>query len=338
MSAISDNESLIILLESISTQCNRYATLIIFLFGVVRNILNILVLTRRSFRSNSCAWIFLTLSIVNLISILFGLTTRIINGWTTVPTDYIGWACKLRAFVVFSTRTIASWLIVLATVDRWLLSSTNVHRRQKSTLKNAQRWTTTIVILSILLYAQQLYCYEANLIDTPLKCYGKTDACRLITDSSFAVITILFPLVLMILFGLLTISNVRQSQRRIHQLQLRNMTLTKKNSAASNNENPDSKSKWKTNHSLLRMLFFQVLLLTIFTLPLSLEKFYSTFSEGNGSSVQKAINNFVYEVAALSYFISNGIPFYIYTLCGGTIFRKALYDFFMLMKRKMMHR
>ncbi|CAF4176701.1 unnamed protein product, partial [Rotaria sordida] len=241
MSELSYNASLIILLDNISTQFNRYASVLILLFGVVGNILNILVLSQRALRSNSCAWIFLASSIANLISILFGLTTRIISGWTTDPIDHIGWACKLRAFVVFSTRTIASWLIVLATVDRWLSSSTNVHRRQKSTLKNAQRWTTTIIILSILLYAQQLYCYEANLIDTPLKCYGKTDACRFITDSSFAVITILFPLVLMILFGLLTISNVRQSQRRIHQLQLRNMTLTKKNSAASNNENPNGK-------------------------------------------------------------------------------------------------
>ncbi|CAF3713833.1 unnamed protein product [Rotaria sordida] len=235
MSELSYNESLIILLDNISTQFNRYVSILIFLFGVVGNILNILVLSQRALRSNSCAWIFLASSIANLISILFGLTTRIISGWTTDPIDNIGWACKLRAFVVFSTRTIASWLIVLATVDRWLSSSTNVHRRQKSTLKNVQRWTTIIVILSILLYAQQLYCYEANLIDTPLRCY-----------------------VLMILFGLLTISNVRQSQNRVHALQLPNINSIMNKSSKPIAGNTERKSNQKIDRSVLRMLLVQV--------------------------------------------------------------------------------
>ncbi|CAF4650898.1 unnamed protein product, partial [Rotaria sp. Silwood2] len=108
--------------------------------------------------------------------------------------NYIGWVCKLRAFLVFTTRTIAPWLILLATVDRWLLSSINAHRRQKGTLKNAQQWIIIIVILSVLLYVQQLYCYEANLIDTPLQCYGKTVAYRYLTGLSFAIMTIIFPL------------------------------------------------------------------------------------------------------------------------------------------------
>ncbi|CAF4562334.1 unnamed protein product [Rotaria sp. Silwood2] len=82
----------------------------------------------------------------------------------------------------------------MATVDRWLLSSINAHRRQKGTLKNAQQWIIIIVILSVLLYVQQLYCYEANLIDTPLQCYGKTVAYRYLTGLSFAIMTIIFPL------------------------------------------------------------------------------------------------------------------------------------------------
>ncbi|CAF2876783.1 unnamed protein product [Rotaria sp. Silwood2] len=261
-----------------------------------------------------------------------------IGGWTTNPADYIGFICKLRAFFVFSTRTIAPWLIVLATVDRWLLSSVDAHRRQKSTLKAAQQWTFIIVFLSILLYAQQLYCYEANLIDTPLRCYGKTVACRFITDLSFAVMTIILPLVFMILFGVLTISNVRQSQRRIQELHLRNTKLTLNKSSGSNNGNTEHKSKQRTERSLLRMLFFQVLLLALFTLPLSLDKFFSTFSGGNETLVDEAINDFVYDLAILSYFISNGMPFYIYTLCGGTVYRKALYALLMLVKRKMMRR
>ncbi|CAF5080873.1 unnamed protein product, partial [Rotaria sp. Silwood1] len=208
-----------------------------------------------------------------------------IDGWIIDPTTYIGWICKLRVFLVFTTRTIAPWLIVLATIDRWLLSSVDAHRRQRSTLKNAQRWTIIIIIFSILLYAQLFYCYEANQIHTPLKCYGKTVACRYITDFSFAVITILCPLFFMILFGLLSVSNVQQSQRRVQSLQLQSIISITNKQAGSVFGNTEQKLKQKTDRSLLRMLLVQVLILSIFTLPLSLDKFYSSFSGDDASSV-----------------------------------------------------
>ncbi|CAF3405488.1 unnamed protein product [Rotaria socialis] len=314
---------------------NRSLAVLIFIFGVVGNILNILVLSQRAYRSNPCAWLFLVLSIVNLASLISGLITIMIDGWTTNPTDYMGWLCKLRAFLVFSTRTIAMWLMVLATADRWLLSSINAHRRQHSSLKNAQLWTAIIVILSFALYSQQLYCYEANLMDTPLKCYGKTVACRFLTDLSLALVTVLIPIFLMILFGSLIISNVRQSQRRIHTLQLGSTGVATKRPLGSHGENSVGKFRQKTDRSLLRILFSQVILIGIFTLPLCFAKFYLSFWDDHGSQLVLAANVFVYDLAILIYDISNGITFYVYTLCGGTVFRKALYDFIMSMKLKM---
>ncbi|CAM2728436.1 unnamed protein product [Rotaria socialis] len=335
MSNVSHDQFLIELLNNITIDFNRSLAVLIFIFGVVGNILNILVLSQRAYRSNPCAWLFLVLSIVNLASLISGLITIMIDGWTTNPTDYMGWLCKLRAFLVFSTRTIAMWLMVLATADRWLLSSINAHRRQHSSLKNAQLWTAIIVILSFALYSQQLYCYEANLMDTPLKCYGKTVACRFLTDLSLALVTVLIPIFLMILFGSLIISNVRQSQRRIHTLQLGSVAATRNRPVASNSENSVIKFGQKTDRSLLLMLLSQVILIAIFTVPLCLDKFYSSFSGDYGSPLVLATNAFVYDFAILVYDISNGITFYVYTLCGGTVFRKALYDFIMSVKVKM---
>ncbi|CAF3419133.1 unnamed protein product [Rotaria socialis] len=111
------NESLIIELDSVLTQFNRYVLIIILLFGIVGNILNIIVLSQRSLRANPCAWIFLVASIVNLISILTGLITRMLSDWVADPTTYIRWVCRLRAYAVSSTRTMAPWLIALATID-----------------------------------------------------------------------------------------------------------------------------------------------------------------------------------------------------------------------------
>lgn len=316
-----------------SVQINRYFTLGVFCFGVTGNVLNIPVLSQRKLRKNPCAWLFLISSFANLISILFGLTTRIKSGWDLDLTDTVPWLCKLRAFTVFSSRTIALWLITLATIDRWVLSSTHANRRKKSTLKNAQIGTLIISIASILLYIQMFYCYDVNLINAPLKCYGKTIACRHVTDLTYGFATILCPLFLMLLFGLLTVLNIRQSQRRARQIvPIESM----QNNATVSSDNQQKRFKRKTDRHLLFMLFIQVILLTILTLPQSIQKIYSTFADKISSdSYDQSVNNFIYSFVLLLSFIASGMPFYIYTLCGGNIFRKALFNLFKTIGKKM---
>ncbi|CAF3547885.1 unnamed protein product [Adineta steineri] len=273
---------------------------------------NALLYNTKNFRTNSCGWLFLISSIANLISLFFALITRIMNGSTTDPTETIAWLCKFRAHIVFSSRTIALWLITFATIDRWFLSNINVHRRHLSTLKNAQRSAIFITIFSIILYAQMFYCYEANLMNTPLKCYGKTKVCRHLTDLSLTFITVLCPLFVMILSGLLTISNIRQSHRRIQILKTENIDHSVNKSSGLSNDNPQQKLKRKTDRSFFECYWYNE----------------------NISPIEDTIDMFVYNMAILLYCISNGMPFYIYTLCGGTIFRKALSDFIQTMKRK----
>ncbi|CAF5121909.1 unnamed protein product, partial [Rotaria sp. Silwood1] len=77
------------------------------------------------------------------------------------------------------------WFFVLGTIDRWLSSSVQINRRQLSTLKNARQATVVVVIVSMIVYGELLYCYEANLIDAPFKCYAKTHACQKLADMTF---------------------------------------------------------------------------------------------------------------------------------------------------------
>ncbi|CAF4085603.1 unnamed protein product, partial [Adineta steineri] len=87
MSNISSYENTVELFDNLTVQIDRYFTVFIFIFAVVGNSLNVLVLSQRTLRSNPCAWLFLTSTIADLISVLFGLTTRILAGWATDPTN-----------------------------------------------------------------------------------------------------------------------------------------------------------------------------------------------------------------------------------------------------------
>jgi len=79
-----------------------------------------------------------------------------------------------------------------------------------SSLRNAQRGTRIITIFSSLVYCQVFYCYDANLINPPLRCYGKTIMCRLLIDIIYGLITILYPLLIMSIFCIMTIVNIRK--------------------------------------------------------------------------------------------------------------------------------
>ena len=313
--------SLALTLNDISEQINRYGSIVIFLFGVVGNLLNVLVLWRKPLRQNPCAWLFLVASVVNTLAIVSGITTRMLSGWAVDPTATISWLCKLRTFTMLVSRTIAPWLLVLAMFDRWIISSLKVDRRRRSTLKNAQRGALVVTIIAILLFAHIFYCYEANQRNTPLKCYYRNGRCTLATDLIAFIMMIIVPTVVNATFSLMTISNIHRSQRRIQAMN--GITLS-----ISTHEMPITlRSSKRIDRDLMKMLLVQVTFLIIFTLPFVAQKIYTTFRP-NKSPLETTIDSLIYNIALLSAYLTNGMPFYIYTLLGGNIFRQSLIHLF----------
>ncbi|CAF1090066.1 unnamed protein product [Adineta ricciae] len=315
------------------TQINRYFASCIFIFGCVGNILNILVLSQRTLRSNSCASLFLGSSIAGLCSLIAGLTPRMLSGIAVDLSETNQILCKFRGFTLFTSRAIAFWLIMLATIDRWLLSCPDVHRRHLSTIKNSNRSTAVVVFLSIILHSECFYCYNSNLVNTPGKCFSNGIVCRLINDMLFAACTILIPLCVMTTFGFLTLGNIRRARNQIHSGQI-SVASQNKGTAAIR-----SKRSKKTDHRLLIMLLVQVVLLAMLTIPSSIEKFYSTLTADVVKSTSRAATeNLIYNSALLLTYLANGIPFYVYTLSGGSVFRKAFFDLIRTITRKVIGR
>jgi hypothetical protein len=335
MSSSSDTD-LITLLNNVSMQLNRYFGIFIFLFGTIGNIINTLVLSQRPLRTNPCAWLFLVSSIVYFISILVGLIPRFLSTWNADVTSANQVLCKIRSFIFFNSFTVAFWLIVLATVDRWLSSSIDVNRRQRSTLKNAQRGLILIIIVSTIIETQQLYCYEANLINAPIKCYTKTLMCGIVSDICFALIIVLFTVLLMFIFGLMIISNVRQTRARLQPIATTIEDGVGHKTTTTNIERQNQQRK--TDHHLLIMLFVQVLLILVFTLPIALSKLYTTITRNTPkSALQNTIENFIFNFFLLLGNIPSAMPFYIYILSGGRVYRKALFNLMDKLCRKIMY-
>ncbi|CAF0797682.1 unnamed protein product [Adineta steineri] len=333
MSSSSD-ANIIALLNNTTIQINRYLTLFLFLFGIIGNALNTLVLSQRPVRSNPCSFLFLVSSIAYSISIISGLVPRFLSTWNADLTNTNQILCKIRIFIFFNSLTIAFWLIMLATIDRWLSSSINANRRQKSSLKNAQRGIICIMIVSTMIQIQQLVCFEANLTNAPIKCYTKTVACSILSDMTFALITVVIPLLLMFIFGLMIISNVRQTQARLRPVNM-SVDSNKGHNSTTIGIGRQNQQK-KRDRQLLKMLFVQILVILALTFPLALSKLYTTFTRNTYKSpLQNAIENFIFNLLLNLVNAASGMPFYIYTLTGGSIFRKALFDLLKSLREKM---
>jgi hypothetical protein len=115
----------------------------------------------------------------------------------------------------------------------------------------------------------------------------------------------------MLIFGLATIENIHQAQL------ITPVIITSKRRISINNR--------KTDNSLTRMLVLQVILLTIFNIPQAIQKLYitNTFYQSK-SPLDKAIENFLFNIAVLATYIPHCLPFYLYTFTG-SVFRKTLF-------------
>ena len=310
----------ILTLNNISTQINRFIPILLLLFGLIGNVLSCLVFLQRALRTNPCTWYFLAASLSNLAFLSTSLPPLLgawNKDWNLMNT--VGGLCKLTVFVLVTARSLSLWLIVLATIDRYLASSTNANRRQMRSSKQAARWILTTCVVSLAVWAESMYCFDANLINTPLPCYTWSMECRLYNDITLALFSVIVPSVIMLVFGLLMINNIHQSKRLIQP----SNTVTNV---------PQGRSR-KLEHHLTRMLLLQVLLIVVFNLPQAVHIFYLTITfYQEKTPLERVTDGFIFNILLLLPFTSCCISFYVHTL-SGSIFRQTLRQIFQRLLR-----
>ncbi|CAF3882218.1 unnamed protein product [Rotaria magnacalcarata] len=88
----------------ISFRFNRIIPILLLIIGTFGNIMNSLMFTRRSLRTNPCLFYFLASSINNLFVLCVAVLTRLLSsGWQIDPSNLNIVLCKLRIFFVYSS-------------------------------------------------------------------------------------------------------------------------------------------------------------------------------------------------------------------------------------------
>lgn len=292
------------MLNLISAIFSRYCQIILFVFGGLGLILNTIIFTRKIFRQNSCVHYFLASTIANYFVVFFILPSRILSdGFYVDPGRYSLFYCKIRFYTYFTAKSLASWFIVLACFDRRMSSSQQVQRRAFARL-TVSRWMIALTtILGLLFYSHVLIYYE---IDNDQRCDARAGAYRLFNDIVYLIGYSLAPPLFMFIFGIWTIGNTRRLHRIVPRFGRRLAVLNHR------------------DHTLMLMLFLQVILITITAVPHAVQKLYSTLTiDVPKDEFRKAADKvFIIIVRTISFF-NHSCTFYILTL-SGRMFRKEL--------------
>jgi hypothetical protein len=303
-----NTQSTINYLNFVTSQLNHYIPLCFLVLGTIGNISNILVFTRPLLRTNPCSIYFISSSIINFIALYVGLITPFLQLYNLDPTQTIAILCKIRYYLRYSTITLSTWYILLACIDRYISTSMNVNIRVWSSVRLAKRIVCFAgIICFIFPFTQVFYCYT---IIPPKGCTYTSNTCTLLNDIILLLCNSGLPPLLMVLTSILTIRNVKNSNRA-------NTTGRRRDT------------------QLIKILFIQVFILVLFSIPVAIQKIYQCATLFMvKSSLQVAIENLVNQIAIEISYISNSTIFYVYSLTSKKYRQEVFHLLSLVFKRR----
>ena len=157
--------------------------------------------------------------------------------------------CKIKLYFSYVGCILPPSLVILACIDRLMLSSLKAKFRPWSQPRVAYRLIAVVSIFWVLFSSHAFFGSTIYFGLAGSYCYVQKGSYSLFITVYSICLNYLLPIILTIILGLLTIINVRQTQRRVR---------------------PTINGRYiqRKDRYLLRMLLFQVLVNTVFTLPL----------------------------------------------------------------------
>ncbi|CAF1051769.1 unnamed protein product, partial [Didymodactylos carnosus] len=259
---------------------------------------------RKSLRSSPCSLYFLASAINNFFVLYFSLITRLLSdGFSIDPTSNSMAFCKIRYYFSYIFFALSPYFTVLASIDRYCVSSSNPNIRRFSNRTVAYRAISMTILFTLLIYMHMAIYFQVNTIPfIPITyCYTRPGTYATFYALFYLIFYCLLPPVLMGTFGLLTILSIRQHRQRIVPSTV-NISRGK-----------------KRDKQLSRMLLIQIITEVLLVMPFAIMQLILV--------ILNYVNDIITFVAALTVlplFFSYCTSFYIYTL-SARLYRTELF-------------
>ncbi|CAF1121492.1 unnamed protein product [Adineta ricciae] len=311
--------SAIVTLDSIERNLYRFGGSFLIAFGTVSCVLNVMVFTKSSLRKNPCALCLTGINIVNFLSLyLVLLPAVLVRGYRI---DF-SWKdlliCRFQFYIALVLACTQSSYIVLASIDRTLITSIDAHIRRISTQR--------LMMLNMFIIALfWLVCHIHALIHTQVLhiaphsyvCFRSPGIYTKIMNYYSLLINGILPPLLMALFGLWTLKNVRAIRSMSNTARARHRTAY----AVGRRYILHSK-----DHQLVRMLLLDIISFAICKCPSALVLMYEQCTQHIEKTPERqAIELSILLITYFLYYIENGISFYTNIFISKT-FRREIRD------------
>jgi hypothetical protein len=307
------------ILSTIQSQLRIYPNLILMILGNIGNIFIVLIFSRQ--RQSACSIYLITSAIANDVYLTFATLVQIFPFYYGDEIILAFASCKIRAYIPNLIGQISKTMIILACIDRFMITNESVTIRAFSTPKRA-KWLIFLVIIFWL-----LFCSHVAIMTTIInKQCGQFDMYSTIYTFYTIIFVGLIPSATLSVFGYLTYRNMRRRHIRIQPV-THNIPVT-------------NNSIQRRDRDLLIIVISEVFiyLVTTASYPLILlETTISRYVISNKSVQYSQIENFIWTIAILLLSIASGIPFYVYLISSKSFrrdFKKLIMNGYRKLRRQ----
>ena len=129
---------------------------IILPIGLVGNILSIIIMNRKKFRTNTASIFLSTLAVSDSGYLLTNYLTSVwIGSVTNMPRipDHSDWVCKVVSYTVYVTKAYGSWILVAVNLERLLSVLYPYQIKRYLTLRRARLVNGAVFVIMLLVYS-----------------------------------------------------------------------------------------------------------------------------------------------------------------------------------------
>ncbi|UJR13133.1 hypothetical protein I4U23_000157 [Adineta vaga] len=199
--------------EIIMIHLNSVGRGIIIVLGTFGGIMNLYIFAQRTMRKNPFSIYLIAFNISNLCYIWLSLFPLFLNQIFNInPTTYNLSYCRFYYYLSYTLNIICPSFLILASIDRVLISSPNALTRQKSTRRLAFISLILVTFLWFIYYCQYLFRINMHILFGPTpSCYFDLGDYSLYVNYS-AIVLGLVPPILLSICALKTFQNLHRDR------------------------------------------------------------------------------------------------------------------------------
>jgi hypothetical protein len=293
------------LLPFVQVQLTRFGLPTVLILGNIGN--GFIVLLFSKHRKNACSMYLLSGAVMNIVYLTYNILLSLYTSYYNDPTLLSPVFCRLRYYLSHVWGQMARYFIVLACIDRFVMTS--IRARSRALSRPPIAWCL-MAIITIIWHLFGIHIPILTKIQNG-RC-GQFETYYIVYTVYFLIGTSLIPPGMMAIFGKLAYRNMRQLHARVQPIG---------NTA---NPNRSDTTIHRRDRDLLVMLLAEVIfyIVTAGLYPcILLETSITNLMTVSKSLERTQIESFVTSIGAFLGYTNSAAPFYLYLIASNTFRR-----------------